>query len=130
MMRRGMELDDHFQQACKSSVCPTCGSGDSGKAPVDRDTFVIVPDRICRQCGTRYRPPPPLWTPVGVFIAGLFFLAVFVGLLYDHFVAHFVLKDLRLTWWGIIGCVGWVVIGLGFVASGIFLAYDMWFRKR
>ncbi len=53
------------------SKCPECGSSRSKEAPMRQgEIFVIVRDRICKECDARYRPPTPKWAPFGLLIAG------------------------------------------------------------
>jgi len=52
----------------------------------------------------------------------------FGGILFDFLVTHFLLPDTRLTGYGVLGCIGGVLLGLGFAVGGVVLAFQMWFR--
>ena len=93
----------------------------------------IVQNRICRECGTKYKPPLPLWTPVAVALVGLSLIAAAILLLYDNFVSHIWFGEFsgkQLTWWGVFGGIGMVIFGLLFVWAGIGFAGTLWLRKR
>ncbi|HZY90422.1 MAG TPA: hypothetical protein VFE78_36710, partial [Gemmataceae bacterium] len=61
-----------------SRVCPDCGhAGFKGVRPNRLIAFTW--DRVCKECGTRYTPPTPVWAGVVFILAGL--PLVLVGLL-------------------------------------------------
>lgn len=117
--------------------CPKCGSPEYKNAGFDEgDSLHIVRNRVCRACGTEYKPPLPLWTPVGLVIVGLSIIASAVLILYNNFVSHITDGPVpgpfvwRLTWWGVLCGIGWGLFGLLFVGVGFRFARAMWFRKR
>lgn len=66
-----------------SESCPKCGVRRHEKARTEA-YIAFVPDRICKDCGTRYTPPTPRWAG-GVFaLAGLALLGVSGFFVVDH----------------------------------------------
>lgn len=67
-----------------STTCPKCGS--SGHRRVDPDWQpAIVNDRLCRQCGTRYSPPPPVYIAPFVYVLGTFSTVAGIWFLFRFF---------------------------------------------
>ena len=115
--------------------CPQCGSREYKNAGFDEgDLLHIVRNRVCRACGTEYKPPLPVWTPVALAIVGLSLTAGTILILYDNFVSHITDRPgpfvWRLTWLGILGAIGFGAFGLLLVLAGFRFARAMWFRKR
>jgi hypothetical protein len=56
-----------------SKVCPECGH-DKYEKRRPKGWVAFTDDRVCKECGTRYSPPTPLWAAL-VFIVGGLLLA-------------------------------------------------------
>lgn len=70
-----------------SKVCPNCG-GTTYKTRQPERTVAFMKDRICRECGTRYAPPTPMWAAIVFIVAGGILGAVglvgLLGVLFGH----------------------------------------------
>ena len=112
-------------------ACPLCGSTICRTAPIkETDVLVIVRDRICCDCGNRYTPPVPVWTPVGLFVAGVSLVAFFAGMLYDSLVTRLVLDEhIQFSVIGIFGCIGGTILGVCLAIHGIIQARKVWFSR-
>jgi hypothetical protein len=58
--------------------CPRCGDDNFKK--FNPKQFVIVNDRICNTCGSRYTPPTPRWEGILMLIIGAVFFLIGAGI--------------------------------------------------
>jgi hypothetical protein len=61
-----------------SRQCPKCNGIDFKKVYPD-GAIAFTDDRVCKNCGTRYTPPTPLWAAVVFIVVGVFILLVDVA---------------------------------------------------
>ncbi len=64
------------------AICPECGSKRTKEAHSGfngKEVFVIVRDRICKECGTEFTPPIPAWAPYLLVIAGCVIVLGIIG---------------------------------------------------
>jgi hypothetical protein len=62
----------------KSVACPSCGST-AGKKVKSQAMIAWTNDRMCKQCGTIYTPPTPIWGRVVFGLLGLPILLAGIG---------------------------------------------------
>ena len=101
-------------QVQEKRICPNCGS--KRKKGVPRESTgkgglidMLIPDFICKDCGTRYAVQNPKWAP-WMFIA--------VGLCIAFFGIVFIVEpDWELT---IFGYIGFAVAGPGLIGYGVY----------
>src|SRR3982751_5960584 len=65
-------------------ICPKCGSSRHKKVDPDWQP-AIINDRVCRECGTKYSPPPPAIIAPFVYVLGTFSTVAGVWFLYRFF---------------------------------------------
>ena len=70
-----------------SKGCPNCGSRRFKFAPAEASAdgktgLFEMRDRICRDCGTRYKPPMPAWLPYLIALMGVLFAFMGVALMF------------------------------------------------
>jgi hypothetical protein len=53
-----------------SKICPKCANTTFSTAR-SRKWVAFTNDRVCKDCGTRYTPPTPMWGAVVLILAGL-----------------------------------------------------------
>jgi hypothetical protein len=93
-----------------ASNCPSCGSREYQEATDQENQLILVYDRICSRCETRYTPPTPKRVALGMFPLGALLIAF--GVL--------------LPWYagpatGIPGLL--LLIGLAVVVSGVHVIF-------
>ena len=79
-----------------SKVCPECGSKRFRTAIPHH--MALDSDRVCKECGTRYTAPLPVWGPYVMLLSGIMFAGGAIGLEYDQHVSH--LLGIKLYPWG------------------------------
>jgi hypothetical protein len=57
--------------------CPQCGSASFTRVRV-KQGLAFTDDRKCKECGTRYTPPTPIWAAVVFTVLGCFLMGVSV----------------------------------------------------
>ena len=61
-----------------SKDCPACGCAKYREIRPPTIVVRFAKDRICADCGCRYRPPTPIWAALTLVVIG-FLLAAFMG---------------------------------------------------